>query len=176
MADHVLLALSVVPLLAVTATDVPSFEGTWTGSAEIVVSWTTQRTLHVTLAIDSSGNVRGCVGDAELAGRITRNRNALVRALNWKTDYIVHAQLTGLFIASEGIARAGLQMPFNLVDGRIQGGVHTTGAKVGGKDAMKVSARRLVLRRVGPASKVRCPAHSDRGTVRRMPTAIPSFA
>jgi hypothetical protein len=131
---------------------VPSFEGTWTGRAEIVVSWTMQRTLEVSLAIDSSGNVDGCVGDASLAGRITRNRGALLRAVNWKTDFIIDARLTGPIIAAEGIARAGIRMPFDLVNGRIEGGIHTTGSKLGGKDGGILSARRLVLQRVGPAS------------------------
>jgi hypothetical protein len=152
MRPRVLLALSAVPLFAATGTDMPSFEGTWTGGAEIVVSWTVQRTLNVTLAVDSSRNVGGCVGDAALVGRIARNRGALLRALSWKTDYIIDARLTGPIIAAEGIVRDGIRIPFNLVDRRIEGGLHTTGAKFGGKDYGILSARRLVLRRVAAVS------------------------
>jgi hypothetical protein len=120
--------------------------GSWTGTADIVVSWTIQKKLNVHLVIDLGGRVTGSVGDAALVeGRVKRNRGALLRALNWKTDYIVVGRLDGPVIAAERIERAAVSIPFNLLDGNIRGGIHTTGTKFGGSEGGKLSAGRMVL-------------------------------
>jgi hypothetical protein len=120
------------------------------------VSWTAQRTLPVRLAIDSGGRVRGRVGDAELAdGRLRPNRGAVARALGWKTDLIVTGRLRGPIVAAEQVVREGVRIPFDVVGDRLEGGVHTTGAKAGGRERMMLSADRLVLRRVPPPAAAR---------------------
>ena len=127
--------------------------GSWWGSAEIVVDWTTQRTLIVELAIGSSGAVTGRVGDANLLdGRVRTNRGPILRWLGWKTDYIITGRLDGAIIEAEDIVRAGVRMPVDAVGDRLEGGVHTTGSTTGGKARMILSARRLVLARVAAPS------------------------
>lgn len=125
--------------------------GAWTGSAEIVVNWTTQRKLQVHLVIDSAGRVNGTIGDAELVdARVKRNRGALLRALNWKTDWIVIGRLEGPIIAAESIQRERVTVPFNLVKGEIRGGIHTSGSELGRRESGRLSAGRMVLRPVTP--------------------------
>lgn len=125
--------------------------GTWSGDAAIVVSWTTQRSLAVRVTIDSAGRVAGRVGDAELFnGHVRPNRGAIARALGWKTDFIITGQLNGPVIAAEQVVREGVRIPFDLVDGRIEGGIHTTGSKSRGREGMALSARNLVLQRPPP--------------------------
>jgi hypothetical protein len=122
--------------------------GEWEGEAEIVVSWTAQRTLAVRLVVDTAGHVHGRVGDAELVdGRLRPNRGAVLRALGWKSDHIVTGRLRGPILATEGVVREGVRIPFDVVGGCLVGGVHTTGAKAGGRERMMLSARHLVLRR-----------------------------
>jgi hypothetical protein len=122
--------------------------GTWEGDAAIVVSWTTQRQLHVRLAVAPDGRVTGEVGDARLVdGRLRRNRGRLGRLLHVKTDYIVRGALTGAVIAAEGVTRDAVSIPFNRAGESLLGAVHTSGSKVGGKGRMLLTAGRLELRR-----------------------------
>lgn len=135
--------------LAAPARIDPAFAGRWQGSAEIVVNWTTQRTLDVDIVIDSSGRVTGVVGDARIVdGHMQTNRGALARWFGWRSDYIITGTLEGAIIEAEGVIRSGVRIPFNVVADRLEGGVHTTGSKAGGKESMVLSARGLVLRRV----------------------------
>ena len=132
----------------------PSFAGTWSGAAEPIVTWTSQRTLPVRLVIDSAGRVRGRVGDAELFDAELRgNRGPVTRALGWKTELIVRGRLRGEVIAAEHVVRDGVSIPLDSRDGTLIGSVHTTGDKVGGKDRMILTAARLTLRRETPASR-----------------------
>lgn len=134
--------------LAVPAQLDPVFAGRWHGSAEIVVNWTTQRTLEVHIVIDSAGRVTGMLGDARIVdGHVQPNRGALARWFGWRSDYIITGTLDGAIIEAEGVVRSGVRIPFNVVADRLEGGVHTTGSKTGGKESMMLSARGLVLRR-----------------------------
>ena len=126
----------------------PVFAGRWQGSAEIVVDWTAQRMLEVDIVIDTAGGVTGVVGDARIIdGHILPNRGSLARWFGWRSDYIITGTLEGPIIRAESVVRSGVRIPVNVVAGRLEGGVHTTGSKSGGKESMMLSARGLVLRR-----------------------------
>src|SRR5262245_14817657 len=87
----------------------PAMGGAWAGDAQIVVNWTTERSLRVRLDIAPDGTVSGTVGDATLRnGRLERNRTAIGRALRVKTDWIVRGSLDGHIIRTEGIRRDGV--------------------------------------------------------------------
>ena len=137
----------------IAALDDPAMAGRWSGTADIVVNWTTQRTLRVELVIATDGSVTGTVGDAKIsAAQLTRNRGALGRALHVKTDYIVTGDLRGDIIAAEGIRREGTAtFPLNWVDGHFEGGLHTSGSSFGGKEKMVLTATRLKLHKNPPA-------------------------
>ena len=127
----------------------PAMAGTWSGNAHIVVNWTEQKKLPVRVAITQDGTVAGTVGDATLRdGRLRRNRNAIGRALNVKTDWIIEGKLEGAIIKSEGIQRDSVKLPLNWIDDHYEGGVNTSGSAVGGKQSMWLAAQQLRLERV----------------------------
>jgi hypothetical protein len=132
-----------------------SMTGVWCGSARIVVNWTVEKKLGVSLAIAPSGDVTGQIGDAQLVtGRLKTNRGAVGRMLNIKTDYIVVGKLQGPIIASEKITRSSVKMPLNWTGSEFRGGVGTDGSSFGGKERMVLAAQGLVLRRwIVPASR-----------------------
>ena len=78
-------------------------------------------------------------------GKLRRNRGAIGRKLNIKTDYIVTGDLSGPVIAAEKISRASVSIPLNFENGDYVGGLHTNGSNFGGKDRMKLSAARRRL-------------------------------
>ena len=122
--------------------------GGYAGRARIIVSWVEQEHLEVRLEVDADGRVTGTVGDAALVdGYLSRNRTRVGRALGLATDWIVIGELDGPLIAAEGVAREGVKIPIDLVEGRLEGGLHSTGAKIGDADTMILSATDLVLRR-----------------------------
>jgi hypothetical protein len=130
----------------------PGTAGQWMGKARIVVVWTKQRDLCVTLNIEADGAVTGNVGDALITNaRLKKNRGSLGQKFNVKTDYIIVGDLQGAIIAAEGITRSHVKIPLNLSNGSLTGGIHTSGAKLGGKDHMILSAAGLTLNRAdGP--------------------------
>lgn len=123
--------------------------GTWSGSTRVVVDWVEREELELELAIAGDGAVTGTVGDARLVrGRCERNRGDLGRGLGIKTDWIVRGGLEGELIADEGIRRKGVSIPLNLGEGRLEGGLHSSGSKLSGDPAKAiVSAAELVLER-----------------------------
>jgi hypothetical protein len=130
----------------------PAMIGTWSGDAQIVVNWTDQASIHVRLDIVADGSVSGQVGDAQLKkGRMARNRGAIGRLLQIKTDYIVSGELHGRVIASEHVQRDGVKMPLNWDGNVFSGGLHTSGSAFGGADRMALSAFHLRLTRDPPA-------------------------
>ena len=123
--------------------------GAWSGEARIAVNWTTQRTLPVNLTIEQDDRVSGTIGDAVLRnGRLERNRTAIGRALNLKTDWIVRGELEGAVIKAEGVRRDAVTLPLNWVEEHFEGSVHTSGSHFGGKHAMWLAANDLRLARV----------------------------
>jgi hypothetical protein len=125
----------------------PSVIGRWSGVADILVDWTTQRTLPINIVIGADDQVTGSIGDATLVnGRLSRNRGWLGRAMQVKTDYIIQADLDGLIIRAENIQRDMVQIPFNWRDGRLAGSMNSSGYKIG-KVASRILTAKFVLLR-----------------------------
>jgi len=123
--------------------------GGFKGSAKIIVNWTKQKQLPVEVVIADDGSVTGKIGDATLDdGRLKKNRGAIGRKLNIKTDYIIVGQLSGPVIKAENIERKAVSIPLNFKGGAFSGGVHTSGSKIGGQSGMKLSASGLTLKPV----------------------------
>ena len=116
--------------------------------AAIVVNWTKQKSLPLQLEIDSGGKVTGTVGDARLLdGKFVSN------ALG-STRFRVHGRLEGDLIDQENIRRDAVDILFNAADdGSLVGGLHSSGSKFGGKESMKLSATKMVLRRDTPTEE-----------------------
>ena len=146
-------AFAIVSCQGSTKTPPPpsSLVGAWVGSAHIVNDWVTTADLDVSFEIAADGSVEGRVGDATLVGgRIRPSRGDLGRWLGVKTDWIVEADLEGALIAAEGIERDRVQVPLNLVDGSLTGGLHSGSRKLGTRSRV-VSAADLEL--VHPADE-----------------------
>ena len=126
----------------------PLMIGRWRGEAEVVVSWPRQRTFLVDITIVSGDSVTGTIGDAKIVnGRFLSNRGPVGRFLRWKTDYIIEANLDGLVIRADSISRASVSLPLNWREGHFEGGVSTSGSKVGSAEHMALAAK-LTLHRV----------------------------
>ena len=120
--------------------------GNWSGDGQIVVNWTDQPSIHVTLVIQADGSVSGRVGDAYLTGaRITTNRGPIGRFLHIKTDYIVSGKLEAPLIAAEHIQRDAVKMPLNWDGTAFTGSLHSSGSMFGGADSMVFTAFHLRL-------------------------------
>jgi hypothetical protein len=125
-----------------SAATASGFAGSWAGDADIVVNWTTARTLRVRLSLGPDGRATGTIGDAVLRnGRLERNRTAVGRALHVKTDWIIRGSLEGDLIKAEGIRRDTVTLPLNWLDGHFEGSVQSSGSHFGGKDRMWLAAR-----------------------------------
>jgi len=122
--------------------------GTWRGSADVGVSWTTQRTLTVELTIDSLQRVHGRVGDAELTnGTLRSNAGFVMRAIGRKPELIVEGYLKGAVIATEEVRRGGVTIPLDQHDGRLVGALETSGSNNGIAEQAILTAGPLVLQR-----------------------------
>jgi hypothetical protein len=145
-----LLAASLVAGLSLSApaqVAKASVIGRWGGVADIVVNWTKQRTLPINIVIGANDQVTGSVGDATLVkGRLLRNRGAVARALQIKTDYVIEAELDGPIIRAENVQREMMQMPFNERDGRLAGSLNSSGQKIGKAASMVLTAKFVLLR------------------------------
>ena len=125
----------------------PAMCGRWKGNADIFVNWTKARTFPVEIVISSDDRVIGTIGDAKIVdGRFRANRGWLGRALHVKTDWIIDGRLDGPIIAAENIVREELMMPLNWKGSSFEGGIATSGNKIGDRDTMAFTAR-VVLRR-----------------------------
>jgi hypothetical protein len=122
--------------------------GRWHGVAEMVTTWTRQRTLVVDIVIAGNDSVTGTVGDAALVqGRFLKNTEAVVSAPAWKSEYVIVAGLGGPVIRAENIWRMGAQILLDWRDDHFEGGISTSGLRVGTVDRQTVAAA-VVLRRV----------------------------
>jgi len=125
----------------------PEMCGRWKGNADIVVNWTKARTLPVEIAIAADDRVTGKIGDATIVnGRFRANRGWLGRALHIKTDWVIDGRLEGPIIAAENVVRDEVLMPLNWKGFGFDGGIATSGSKIGGRDTMTLTAR-VILRR-----------------------------
>jgi hypothetical protein len=125
----------------------PEMCGRWKGNADIFVSWTKARTLPVEIVIASDDRVTGKIGDATIVnGRFRANRGWLGRAFHVKTDWLIDGRLDGPIIAAESVVRDELMMPLNWKGSSFEGGIATSGSKIGDRDTMVLTAR-VILRR-----------------------------
>jgi hypothetical protein len=140
-------AMLSVPAVAVSQVATPMTIGRWEGEANIVGDWTRQRTLAVNIAIFADDKVIGTVGDATLVnGRLLRNRGRLSATLQLKTEYIIEATLDGPIIRAENIERANVHMALDARNGRLEGGINTSGWKAGGSESAMLSAKLMLHR------------------------------
>src|SRR5215212_3831174 len=125
-----------------------SLAGTWRGSADVGVKWTSQRTLAVELTIDSLQRVRGRVGDAELINGVLRpNAGFVMRAIGRKPELMVTGYLKGPVIAADEVRRGGVSIPLNQHEGELVGALQTTGSNNGIPEQEILTAGPLVLHR-----------------------------
>jgi hypothetical protein len=138
-----------IPAAAHSQVAQPSMIGRWQGNADVVASWTKQRTLTADITVFADDRVTGSIGDAKLVdGRIRKNRGWFATRMSWKTDYVIDARLEGPIIRAENIERAAVRMPLNWTKGRFEGGINTSGSSTGGVETMALAANNLVLHRV----------------------------
>ena len=118
----------------------PALAGQWSGQVRVVVDWCGRSHLPVRLTIHPDATVDGSVGDAVLVGGVVKaGRGSVARFLHMGRDYIIVADLRGSIVEAEGILRDSVSMPFDLEGHDLSGGLHTSGSKVGGVGAMKLS-------------------------------------
>jgi len=123
--------------------------GPWEGKAHIIVDWCKQKNLSIAVDIREDGTVSGKVGDATLTeGQLKRNRGWLGRKLRVKTDYIIIGKLAGPIVASENFTRSAVKIPIDAKNGKLLGGLHTSGSKFGGSRRGRLSAGSLSLERI----------------------------
>jgi hypothetical protein len=81
--------------------------------------------LRLDIQIFADGRAEGCVGQATLVGcRVTKNRGALGRMLNVKTDYIIYGGvLQGQLTPDDAELKRSFTISFNNVDGSLKGGL-----------------------------------------------------
>jgi hypothetical protein len=146
----ILLAASLIMALSTHASAqvaTPSLIGKWGGVADVVVDWTTQRTLAINIVIAADDRVSGTIGDATLVrARLRRNRGWLGRTLQTKTDFIIEADLDGPIIAAEKLQRDAVQIPFNWRDGRLVGSVSSASNTIGPATQRTFAAKFTLIR------------------------------
>ena len=116
----------------------PSLSGTWHGECEISLPVVfdpselpdsverTRTTVALNITIHEDATVEGTVGEATLEESVLkRNRGELGRSLNTASDYIIiDGHLSGPIVSGEDENDVkSFTIPFDLVDGRIQGGL-----------------------------------------------------
>ena len=149
MRIHVAVALSLIIACGAQSSEPVNrkMTGHWEGNGLILVSWCRQTNLPVKLDIRSDGTVTGKIGDAALTkGQLRRNRNWVGMKLHMKADYIITGQLSGPIVKAENITRSGVNIPLNLTNGNLMGGMHTTGWKFGSKERGILTAGLILVR------------------------------
>jgi hypothetical protein len=133
--------------------------GTWEGTADVGMDWTSQRTLAIELTIDGKQRVRGRVsddelrvrgrvGDAELAHATLRENAGLVmRTIARRSGLIVEGYLKGQVIKADEVQRGGVTISLDERDGQLVGSLHTTGSNASGPLQAPVTAGPFQLRR-----------------------------
>ena len=128
------------------------FVGHWKGQSKIIVNWTKQQWLDIDIDIKQDGTVTGQVGDSQLKNGVFKLRDWLTRTFNPKSIWMVRGDLIGPVIKNENIQREYINLLFHTIgaDGKITGGFHTSGSKIGNKETMIMSGREMVLEKVSP--------------------------
>lgn len=108
--------------------------GTWSGSEIITVRFKTngkpyqfiisKESLPVIFKINNDGRVDGTIGNAKLMGcKVNRNRNAIGRALNLATDYVITGNLTGSIFQEDTIFLRNISAPFDMKNKTLNGSI-----------------------------------------------------
>lgn len=146
MATIIIAATFLLPMAKASSSDkkfdVPEeYVGHWKGHAKIIVSWCKQKQLPIDIEIHSNGNVSGFVGDANLKdAKITEKSWVYTKVFKHETPYRIKGDLQGEIIKSESIQRDSVAISIRVEDGRIDGGLVTSGTKTGSKKSMILSA------------------------------------
>ena len=122
--------------------------GKWEGKGDIIVTWCNLDSLSFKLTIDSTGTVKGMIGDARIAEGAKVEKRSTVMKLLGNGEYIIKGKLVGYLVEKEKIARKGFTLMFSLKNGEINGGMHSTGWKFGGKDKMVLTVSPLHLKKI----------------------------
>ncbi|MHC4638052.1 MAG: Clp protease N-terminal domain-containing protein, partial [Planctomycetota bacterium] len=133
-----------------TSSAIPAeYIGHWKGQAKIIVNWTKQKNLPIDIEIHSDGTVEGKVGDAELVnGRLVKKSWVYTKVFQHENPYRIEGDLQGEIIKSENIQRDSVLISLRVEDGKIDGGLSTSGTKTGNKKNMKLSAMDVSLIKV----------------------------
>ncbi|MBW8035974.1 MAG: M48 family metalloprotease, partial [Planctomycetes bacterium] len=124
--------------------------GHWKGQAKIIVSWSKQKHLPIDIIIHSDGNVEGEIGDAELVnGKLVKKSWVYTKVFKHETPYRIKGDLQGEIIQSESIQRDSVAISIRVEDGKIDGGLATSGTKTGSKESMILSAVDVSLTGIG---------------------------
>ncbi len=116
----------------------------WIGKGKIIVSWCEQEYLHFNITINKDNIVEGTIGDAEIINAKVSKRNFIMRLFG-NGKYIIKGDLKGDIVKKEQIQRKSFQFMFSMKNGKIDGGMHTSGSKVGGKEKMKLTVTDIIL-------------------------------
>ena len=144
----VVCVLALLPALR-AAEKMDRMVGCWEGGAPVIVSWSDQRDLLVSIEIAADGKVTGRVGDAVLVdGRLKKKTNWFGGEREDQTTHIVRAALKGPIVDAEGISRSEIFIHLRLEEGMMSGSLATSGTKVGGKESMALTATPLRLSKV----------------------------
>lgn len=141
-----IIVISILMLAALAAASEPICRpGMWKGQGDIIVGWCNQRHLPFELRIDETNIVTGFIGDASVKGELKMNR-AIYRMIGNK-KYIIDAELTGCIVKAENIQRKSIRLFLDIDDTgtTLNGGMHTSGCKIGGKEFMVLSGMNIVL-------------------------------
>jgi propanediol utilization protein len=142
-------ALMGAPLVAQPADS--AVVGSWSGEAQITVSWTAQRALGVRLDIKKDGSVTGTVGDAQLPDGRIYSESRIARAMRLARQYGISGRLNGCLVRPEGILRDRVRLSLDLSGQTLAGDLQTSGSYEGTPSDRMLTAKGLVLHRVDRA-------------------------
>jgi hypothetical protein len=108
-----------------------SLVGTWEAGARVFGvkdAGTAADSVRISITIHKDGTVSGAVGGATLNGcRAASNRGRISRALNIRSEYIVHnGTLEGAVFPVDTETRRTFTIPFTIRDGVLKGSVMVT--------------------------------------------------
>lgn len=145
---YVLFALAFLPALRASEKTDPMV-GTWEGSARVIVQWCDQSDLLVSIVIAADGKVTGKVGDAVLIdGQLKKKANWFGSKSEERTTHVIKADLKGAILDAEGVSREEIFIHLRFEGSLLCGSLATSGAKVGGKESMALTATPLRLSKV----------------------------
>jgi len=129
-----IVSLTTVALAAEGVFPPTELVGTWEGTSQLTREFwiqpdqksSAENWRTVSLTVLPNGAVEGKAGGAALTNCvIKRNRGCLSRKCNIRTDYIIVGYLNGKIAPNDTSGVKQITIPFNIIDGRVQGSVFT---------------------------------------------------